>query len=280
MSQPTSPPAFTKPAVLIDRVREVIRDRQNRRRMAESNYWNERVQSRTGHARSVWHAEHFSDAWHARQVRLLRDAIDELLGGAHNIDALDVGCGTGRITLELQLMGARTVGVDFSDATVKVASEEAQAMGADVRYVVGDIAQPPLPLEDASFDAVVAVGCLAVACRGIDELEASMREMRRLVRPRGAVILLEPIHTTRLLGRVLKAPAHEWITAAEHAGLRLMKHDGMGFVPTRLALSSFDLPPWFVRPVFAMGERTLERVPSRRLADYTLLGFHRADRES
>ena len=265
-------------SVIIDRVRGVVRDRQQRQRMAESNYWNDRVRSRSGHARSVWHAESFSDAWNRRQVHLLQDAFDELLGGPRELDALDVGCGTGRITLELHSMGAKAVGVDFSDAAVEAAAEEAKSTGADVRYVVGDIAQPPLPFEDDSFDAVVAVGCLAVACRGIDALETSMREMKRIVRPRGAVILLEPIHASRLLGRVLKAPVHEWIAAGEHAGLRLVKQQGMGFVPVRLALSSFDLPPWFVRPVFDIGETTLERVPSPRLADYTLLGFHRADR--
>lgn len=276
---PTPPPTWTRPSIVVDRVREVVRDRRNRQRMAESGYWNDRVRSRSGHARSVWHAQSFSDAWHRRQVRILRDALDELIGGVRDLDALDVGCGTGRMTLELQLMGAKAVGVDFSEAAVAVAAEEARAMGADVRYEVGDIANPPLPFEDESFDAVVAVGCLAVACRGVDELEASLREMRRIVRPRGAVVVLEPIHTTRLLGRVLKAPPHEWIAAGEHAGLRLVKREGMGFVPCRLALSSFDLPPWIVRPVFEIGERALDRVSTPRLADYTLLGFHRADRD-
>ena len=276
----SNPAPRTKPFVVVDRVREVVRDRRNRQRMAESGYWNDRVRTRSGHARSVWHAQSFSDVWHRRQVRILRDALDELLGEVRNLDALDVGCGTGRMTLELQLMGAKAVGVDFSEEAVAVAAQEAEAMGADVRYEVGDIAQPPLPFDDESFDAVVAVGCLAVACRGVDELEASLREMRRLVRPRGVVVVLEPIHTTRLLGRVLKAAPREWIEAGEVAGLRLVKREGMGFVPCRLALSSFDLPPWIVRPIFDLGERTLDRVPTPRLADYTLLAFHRADRDA
>lgn len=260
-----------------DRVREVLRDRHERWRMAEAAYWNDRVRARSGNARSVWHAESFNEAWNSRQVQVLRDAFDAVLGGIRDQDALDVGCGTGRITLELELMGARAVGVDFSAAAIDVAKSEAESMGVDVRYVVGDIAQPPLPFDEESFDAVVAVGCLAVACRGIDGLESSLREMARIVRPKGAVVLLEPVHASRLLGRVLKAPLGEWVSAAEHAGLRLVRQQGMGFVPVRLALSSFDLPPWFVRPVFELGESTLESVASRRLADYTLLAFHRAD---
>lgn len=264
--------------MITERVREVVRDRQERQRMADADYWNDRVRQRSGHARSVWHAEAFSDAWNQRQVKVLRDAFDELLGGARDLEALDVGCGTGRITLELEMMGARAMGVDFSEAAIETAAAEASSLGVDVRYVVGDIAQPPLPFEDEQFDAVVSVGCLAVACRGVDSLEASLRELRRLVRPRGAVMLLEPIHSSRLLGRVLKAPVGEWIEAAEHAGLRLMLRQGMGFVPVRLALSSFDLPPWFVRPVFDIGESALLRAPAR-MADYTLLGFHRADRK-
>ena len=265
--------------MIVDRVREVVRDRKERQRMAEAAYWNDRVRSRSGHARSVWHAQSFSDAWHRRQLRVLGDAFDELLGGVRELDALDVGCGTGRITLELAQMGAKAVGVDFSEAAVEAAREEAVSLGARCSFEVGNVAAPPLPFSDDSFDAVVAVGCLAVACRDVRDLHASMREMRRILRPRGAVVLLEPIHTTRLLGRVLKASKHDWIEAGERAGLRLAMREGMGFVPVRLALSSFDLPPWFVRPVFDVGEATLETMGGRGLADYTMLGFHRADRD-
>ncbi|MCU0691343.1 MAG: class I SAM-dependent methyltransferase [Polyangiaceae bacterium] len=263
---------------MIERVLEVVRDRKQRGRMSEAAYWNDRVRSRTGHARSVWHAANFSDAWHRRQVHVLREAFDELLGGAFGLDALDVGCGTGRITFELDLLGAEAVGVDFSEAAIEDARAEAAAIGARCRFEVGDLASSPLPFPDASFDLVCAVGCLAVACRDRPSLDRSLLEVARLLRPRGAVVLLEPIHTSWLLGRVLKEPVDVWLRCAQSAGLRLRRRAGMGFVPFRLALSSFDLPPWFVRPAFEVGEAAIDRLPISAMADYALLGFHRADR--
>ncbi len=264
--------------MIVDRALEVLRDRTHRQRMADADYWDDRVRSRTGNARSVWHAASFNDAWNRRQVHVLDTAFGQLLGGVRGRDVLDVGCGTGRITLELQLMGAKAVGVDFSAAAVDAAAAEASSIGTDVRYVVGDIAQPPLPFDDGSFDVAVAVGCLAVACRDLASLERSLREMARVTRKTGAVVLLEPVHASKLLGRVLRAPVSAWVDVAQRAGLRLVVRQGMGFVPVRLALSSFDLPPWVVRPIFGAGEAALDSVSPKRLADYTLLGFHRTDR--
>ncbi|HPB96847.1 MAG TPA: class I SAM-dependent methyltransferase, partial [Polyangiaceae bacterium] len=193
-------------------------------------------------------------------------------------ELLDVGCGTGRITLELQRMGARAVGVDFSSAAVQAASKESVAKEPPIRFMVGDIARPPLPFDNESFDATVAVGCLAVACKDLASLEQALRELARLTKKSGAIVLLEPIHSSRLLGRVLRASVADWLQAADRAGLQLVARRGMGFIPIRLAMSSFDLPRWMVKPVFRAGENALESLPLQRLADYSLLGFRHAYR--
>lgn len=259
--------------MIFDRVQEVIRDRRNRSRMSEASYWDARVRSRAGHARSVWHSEAFSEVWNTRQMQLLGGALDELLGAPAGQRILDVGCGTGRITRELANRGHNAVGVDFSEAAVDAARDEGCNPGCSISYEVGSVVQPPMPFEDGSFDAVVAVGCLAVACTDLASLESALVEMRRVARAGAPVILLEPIHASRLLGRVLKASVEAWIHAASNAQLRMVMRRGMGFAPARLAMSSFDLPSWFVNPVFNAAETALDTLPIRRLADYTLLAF-------
>jgi SAM-dependent methyltransferase len=272
------PEAKQEGDMILDRVQEVLRDRKSRMRMSQEDYWDERVKVRTGHARSVWHAQVFSDLWNERQTTLLDQAFDSLAGGLPGKSVLDVGCGTGRITRFLSARNAKAVGVDFSQAAVDAAAQEARDANLPSEYVKGDIAHPPLPFEAGSFDAVIAVGCLAVACVDLSSLHDAFWEMGRIVRPDGVIMVLEPIHSTKLLGRVLKAPVDAWVETAQRAGLHLVKRDGMGFVPLRLALSSFDLPRWFVSPVFHAGEAALEfHNRALRLADYSLLCFRRAD---
>jgi SAM-dependent methyltransferase len=166
------------------------------------------------------------------------------------------------------------VGFDFSPNTVEAAQEETRDAGLSAKFVVADVTSGTLPAESRSFDAAVAVGCLAVACRDLASLERALAGMAGIVKPSGLVVLLEPIHSTRFLGRVLRAPVADWIAAGATAGLRLLSSSGMGFVPARLALSSLDLPPWFVRPTFAAGELALDSLPVlERAADYRLLVF-------
>ena len=262
--------------MIVDRLLEVVRDRQSRQRMSEADYWDERAKSRSGHARSVWHAQNFSDVWTKRQESLLDGVFQDLIGTVEGKSLLDVGCGTGRIARFLASRNAKVTGVDFAPVVVEAARMEAKEQGLDIRFEVGNIAQPPTPFDSGTFDAVLSVGCLAVACTNESQLQDSFGELARLVKPYGLVIILEPIHSSRLLGRVLKAPRNAWIEAGQRAGLHLARRQGMGFVPVRLALSSFDLPDWIVEPTFKMGEATLDTFRmAHRLADYSLLCFRK-----
>jgi SAM-dependent methyltransferase len=261
----------------LGRLAQVLRDRRNKAEMADASYWDSRATSRSGYARSVWHSETFSEAWDERQRDLLRGSLEASIGSLEGKRVADVGCGTGRISRFLASAGADVTGYDFSPATVEAAEREASDAGLAVSFVVADVSAGQLPGKEGSFDAAVSVGCLAVACRDGRALEAALGAIARLVRPGGAVQLLEPIHTSRLLGRLLRLPVGAWVDAAARAGLHLEGVEGMGFWPARLALASFDLPAWLVRPVFFAGERALASLPAleRNAADYSLLRLRR-----
>lgn len=260
----------TGPGVLVQRIAQVIRDRRQKQAMSEASYWDARARGRSGFARSVWHSETFSQAWDARQQALLRRELGPLGG----LRVADVGCGTGRISRFLAREGAATTGFDFSPATVEAARDEAREAQVEVSFVVADVTSGALPCEPGSFDLALAVGCLAVACRDLDALERCLGAMARATRPGGRVVLLEPIHRTPIVGRVLRASVGAWVKRAERAGLRLEKACGMGFLPIRLAFSSLDAPPWVVEPIFDAGEGALDALPwLERAADYRLLIF-------
>jgi SAM-dependent methyltransferase len=242
-----------------------------------SSYWDARASARRGMARSLWPSNAFNVVWDDRQRAILVRA----LGSVEGRSVLDVGCGTGRIArfLAEECGARRVVGVDFSPATVEAARIESGALVTSgiVRYERADVVAGLDALGVASFDDAIVLGCLSVACRDRDALARAIANVGRVVRPGGRVLLLEPIHRSPLLRRVLDLGLEEWIACANAAGLSLLAADRMGFVPARLVLSVRDLPLAAVRPLFRAGEQLLDRAPwLAPLADYKLLLFARS----
>jgi SAM-dependent methyltransferase len=256
---------------------QLFRERRARDSMyGVASYWDARASARHGMARSLWPSNAFNVLWDARQ----RDVVTRALGDVTGRRIADVGCGTGRITRWLaEDRGARlVVGLDFSPATVEAARDESGALATSglVRFVQGDVLTSLDAAGVGAFDDAIVLGCLSVACRDRASLEQAMSNVARLVRKGGRVLVLEPIHRSPLLRRVLDLGLEDWIAAANKAGLALVKADRMGFVPVRLVFSVRDLPGILVAPIFRAGERLLDAAPwLYALSDYKLLLFTR-----
>jgi len=241
------------------------------------SYWDARASARRGMARSLWPSNVFNELWDERQ----REIVARALGDIRGRRIVDVGCGTGRISrwLSEQRGAGKVVGVDFSPATVEAACNESTALVTSglVRFVVGDVVAGLDAIGAGVFDDAIVLGCLSVACRDAASLDLAIASVARLVRRGGRVLLLEPIHRSPLLRRVLRLGVEDWIAAANRAGLSLSHADRMGFVPLRLVLSVRDLPRAIVGPIFRAGERLLDASPwLAPLSDYKLLLFTRS----
>lgn len=95
---------------------------------------------------------------------------------------LDLGCSVGYATAQLRRKGYQAVGVDNSPWCIAWAKR---------LYTVGEYAlcsAEELPLPDASFDGIL---CLDVLEHVTDET-AVMREMRRLLKPGGTLVISVP----------------------------------------------------------------------------------------
>ncbi|MGZ4320341.1 MAG: class I SAM-dependent methyltransferase [Gaiellaceae bacterium] len=94
---------------------------------------------------------------------------------------LDAACGTGDLALADAKAGGRVTGLDFSERML----ERARRKGPGLEWVQGDALA--LPFEDASFDAAT----VGFGVRNLDDLEAGLRELRRVLRPGGRLGVLE-----------------------------------------------------------------------------------------
>jgi demethylmenaquinone methyltransferase / 2-methoxy-6-polyprenyl-1,4-benzoquinol methylase len=98
--------------------------------------------------------------------------------------ALDVACGTGRLTEELARASGthgRVVGVDFSPRML----EEARRRRPGLEWVEADALS--LPFLEASFDAAT----IAFGLRNLAQPKGGLAEMARVVKPGGRLVVLE-----------------------------------------------------------------------------------------
>ena len=118
-----------------------------------------------------------------------RERAAEIAAASPGDSVLDVCCGTGDLTFELAgrvAPGGRVVGCDFSEPMLDLAREKAEARGErDVRFEWADALN--LPYDADRFDlATVGFGV-----RNYADRERGLRELGRVVRPGGKLVVLE-----------------------------------------------------------------------------------------
>ena len=109
-----------------------------------------------------------------------RPACLSLLGDVAGRRVLDAACGPGLYAEELIRRGAEVVGFDQSPRMVELCRERVGQ--GDFR--VHDLADPISWLPDSSVDLVL----FALAIEYVDDRVAALRELRRVLRPGGALV--------------------------------------------------------------------------------------------
>ncbi|MGH3066234.1 MAG: bifunctional demethylmenaquinone methyltransferase/2-methoxy-6-polyprenyl-1,4-benzoquinol methylase UbiE [Gaiellaceae bacterium] len=94
---------------------------------------------------------------------------------------LDACCGTGDLAVEAERRGGRVVGLDFSPRML----ERARRKSGTIEWVQGDALA--LPFADGEFDSAT----VGFGVRNLEDLEAGLRELARVLRPEGKVAVLE-----------------------------------------------------------------------------------------
>jgi 2-polyprenyl-3-methyl-5-hydroxy-6-metoxy-1,4-benzoquinol methylase len=142
-------------------------------------------------ARQEWDAAaaHFDDEpdhglWdtHVRQTWL--DLLQELLPWRSG-RVLDMGCGTGSLSILLATLGLDVTGIDISPAMIARLQEKAEQAGHDIQFHMMDAAHPHLPGQQ--FDTVLCRHLLW----SLPDPQAVLRRWLSLLSPGGCLVLIE-----------------------------------------------------------------------------------------
>jgi demethylmenaquinone methyltransferase/2-methoxy-6-polyprenyl-1,4-benzoquinol methylase len=120
------------------------------------------------------------------QDRRWRTAVVDAVDPQPGERVLDLAAGTGTSSQPFRDRGALVVPCDFSQGMLRVGKRARPELG----FTAGDATR--LPFADATFDAVT----ISFGLRNIVDPDAGLREMRRVTRPGGRLVVCEFSHPT------------------------------------------------------------------------------------
>lgn len=123
-----------------------------------------------------------------RWRRRVKHELKDILNSADSI-VLDVACGTGDLSVELQKDSHATViGTDFCRPMLAAAKDKNGTTNLSIAYVEADAMR--LAFANDTFDAVT----IAFGLRNLPNFENGLVELRRVLKPGGRLVVLECSH--------------------------------------------------------------------------------------
>ena len=120
--------------------------------------------------------------------RWRRKAVEAIVDTTQPIKVLDVATGTADFAIDIAQKadaGSQVIGIDLSQGMLDIGLEKVVRTGLDIVLKQGDAENLEFP--DASFDRV----SVAFGVRNFENLDKGLREMLRVLKPGGKLIILE-----------------------------------------------------------------------------------------
>ncbi|MEI7500429.1 MAG: bifunctional demethylmenaquinone methyltransferase/2-methoxy-6-polyprenyl-1,4-benzoquinol methylase UbiE [Bacteroidota bacterium] len=123
--------------------------------------------------------------------RTWRKKLVQLLGVRKPKTILDIATGTGDLAIAIaSLNPQKIVGIDLSEKMLEIGRQKLIVKGLDELITLSRADAEMIPFSDNSFEAIT----VAFGVRNFENLELGLREMRRVLRPGGVMLILEFSH--------------------------------------------------------------------------------------
>jgi SAM-dependent methyltransferase len=200
------------------------------------------------------------------------------MGDLRGKTILDLGCGTGDLTVILAKRGGWVTGVDVSLASIEIATRRARINRVSDEMTATVMSAYSLAFADGTFDVVAGKAVLHHL-----DLVRSRDEILRVLKPGGRGCFIEPILFSRFLGlvrNIVPVPVDRDSPDERQLSISDVELFGQKFGTTTLKeiglISSrlerfFPQIPWWLRLLFSFDSRALHYFPLLRKYASTML---------
>ena len=125
-------------------------------------------------------------SWRKKVVKMVKETQPKSI--------LDIATGTGDLAINLaQTNAEKIVGLDISIGMLDIGKSKIKKRGLDntIEMILGD--SENMPFEDNSFDAIT----VAFGVRNFETLEKGLKEIHRVLKPKGTFVILETSMPTK-----------------------------------------------------------------------------------
>jgi demethylmenaquinone methyltransferase/2-methoxy-6-polyprenyl-1,4-benzoquinol methylase len=115
---------------------------------------------------------------------------------------LDIGCGTGALTLKAAQRGAQAKGIDINAQMLEVAKEKAEQSGLELMTEFQEKGVSELDkVEQASYDAVTSGLCFSELSE--DEIRYALRQIKRILKKDGLLLIADEVRPQHILRKII-----------------------------------------------------------------------------
>lgn len=147
-----------------------------------------------------------------RYTSRIRSQIFDSIGLHGDEKVLDVGCGSGLLLngAAMRLTSGKATGIDIwsphsGGGNLELLWKNAKAEGVADKIEFKEADARKMPFEDAAFDVVLSSGALHHISRDFDDHERTVREIVRVLKPGGKIVIWDITHMIKATALKMKS---------------------------------------------------------------------------
>ncbi len=164
------------------------------------------------------------------------------------VEVLDLGCGSGFLTMILAQAGCRITATDFSQEMLDEAAANVASISASDQVSFLRCAAQELPFEEERFDMVVSRNVTWV----LEDVDKVYAHVMRVLRPGGVFVNMDAAY-----GQAFRA-ADERGETPTHATQSIDQLLTRNAIARELAISQAERPAWDIAELLRLGARTVK----------------------
>lgn len=129
------------------------------------------------------------------QISFIKDSTNKI---KNKNMALEIGCGTGNLTLELSKLFNKAIGIDLDKEMLNLAKEKYGAKNNNLSFINLNMLKLEEEFSNVKFDTIICFGNTLVHLSNLEEIKKTLQQIKNTLNP-GGVFLLQIINYDYIL---------------------------------------------------------------------------------